>query len=97
AASGFLTTGLRAGGLLEVAAPRGEFVLTEGTGPVLLISAGIGVTPTLSMLHVLAAARSDREIWWIHGARSPGEHPLAAEARPPLAALPHSREHLFYS
>ncbi|MBY8339355.1 MOSC domain-containing protein [Streptomyces spinosirectus] len=97
AASGFLTTGLRAGGLLEVAAPRGEFVLTEGTGPVLLISAGIGVTPTLSMLHVLAAARSDREIWWIHGARSPGEHPLAAEARPLLAALPHSREHLFYS
>ncbi|MFV8182990.1 MOSC domain-containing protein [Streptomyces sp. AF1B] len=97
AASGFLTTGLRAGGVLEVAAPRGEFVLTEGTGPVLLISAGIGVTPTLSMLHVLAAARSDREIWWIHGARSPGEHPLAAEARTLLAALPHSREHLFYS
>jgi ferredoxin-NADP reductase/MOSC domain-containing protein YiiM len=97
AASGYLTTGLRAGGVLEVAAPRGDFVLTEGTGPVLLISAGIGVTPTLSMLHALAAARSDREIWWIHGARGPREHPLAAEARTLLASLPHSREHVFYS
>ncbi|WP_330284597.1 MOSC and FAD-binding oxidoreductase domain-containing protein [Streptomyces sp. NBC_00588] len=96
-ASGYLTTGLRAGGVLEVAAPRGDFVLTEGTGPVLLISAGIGVTPTLSMLHALAAARSDREIWWIHGARGPREHPLAAEARTLLASLPHSREHVFYS
>src|SRR6516225_2224343 len=56
AASGYLTTRLRAGAILDAAAPRGDFVLEPGTGPVLLISAGIGVSPVLSMLHELAAA-----------------------------------------
>ncbi|MGW4984913.1 hypothetical protein [Streptomyces mirabilis] len=77
--SGYLTTQLGPGAILDAAAPRGDFLLDEGTGPVLLISAGIGLTPVLSMLHELAARDSDREIWWIHGARRPREHPLAAE------------------
>ncbi|MET9382129.1 MOSC and FAD-binding oxidoreductase domain-containing protein [Streptomyces sp. NPDC002928] len=96
-ASGFLTTRLRPGAVLEVAAARGEFVLAEGAGPVLLVSAGIGLTPVLSMLHELAAGGSDREVWWIHGARSPQEHPLAAEAHTLLTSLPHAHEHVFYS
>ncbi|MFD3376649.1 MULTISPECIES: MOSC domain-containing protein [unclassified Streptomyces] len=95
--SGYLTTRIRPGAILDVAAPRGDFVLAEGHGPVLLISAGIGLTPVLSMLHELAARRSDREVWWIHGARGPQEHPLAAEAHTLLAALPHTREQVFYS
>src|SRR5215467_10817415 len=97
AVSGFLTTALRPGTILDAAAPRGDFVLDVGTGPVLLISAGIGLTPVLSMLHELADRRSDREVWWIHGARRPQEHPLAAEAHALLASLPHAREHIFYS
>jgi ferredoxin-NADP reductase/MOSC domain-containing protein YiiM len=97
AASGYLTTRLRAGAMLDAAAPRGDFVLDGGRGPVLLVSAGIGVTPVLAMLHDLAARHSSREIWWIHGARSPREQPLAAEAHALLASLPHAREHVFYS
>ncbi len=96
-ASSYLTTKLRPGAVLDAAAPRGDFVLDEGTGPVLLVSAGIGMTPVLSMLHELAARGSDREVWWIHGARRPQEHPLAAEAHALLASLPHAREHVFYS
>jgi len=96
-ASSYLTSRLRPGALLDVAAPRGGFVLGDGTSPVLLISAGIGVTPVLSMLHRLAAQRSEREVWWLHGARSPQEHPFAAEAHALLAALPHAHEHVFYS
>ncbi|MFB4285193.1 MOSC domain-containing protein [Nonomuraea sp. MTCD27] len=95
--SGYLTTTLRPGMILDAAAPRGEFVLDAGTGPVLLVSAGIGLTPVLSMLHELAARRSDREVWWIHGARRPQEHPLAAEAHSLLASLPRAHEHIFYS
>jgi ferredoxin-NADP reductase len=64
---------------------------------VLLISAGIGVTPVLAMLHELAARSGKREVWWIHGARGPAEHPLAAEAHALLASLPNAREHVFYS
>jgi ferredoxin-NADP reductase/MOSC domain-containing protein YiiM len=97
AASRYLNDRLRPGATLEVAAPRGNFTLGAGTGPVLLISAGIGVTPVLAMLHQVAASRSERDVWWIHGARGPRQHPLAAEAHALLASLPHAREHVFYS
>src|SRR5262249_4427829 len=96
-ASGYLTTRLRSGTVLDAAAPRGEFVLDAGTSPVLLISAGIGLTPVLGMLHELADSRSEREVWWIHGARGPREHPLAAEAHALLARSPRARGRLFYS
>ncbi|WP_405988555.1 MOSC domain-containing protein [Streptomyces sp. NBC_00986] len=96
-ASGYLTTRLRPGAVLEVAAPRGEFVYAEDSGPVLLVSAGIGLTPVLSMLHQLAAQGSKREVWWIHGARGPREHPLAAEAHDLITSLPNAYEHVFYS
>jgi ferredoxin-NADP reductase/MOSC domain-containing protein YiiM/ferredoxin len=97
-ASGFLHDRLEPGTTLEVAAPRGEFVLdTAGRGPVLLISAGIGTTPVLAMLYQLAAAHADREVWWIRATRGPREHPFAAEARSLLASLPNARAYLFYS
>jgi ferredoxin-NADP reductase len=95
--SGYLNGALAPGTVLDVAAPRGDFVLDPGPGPVLLISAGIGVTPVLSMLHELAAARSTRDVWWIHAAREPREHPFAAEAHALLASWPRAREHVIYS
>jgi ferredoxin-NADP reductase/MOSC domain-containing protein YiiM len=95
--SSYLDRTLEPGAVLDVAAPRGNFTLGDGTGPVLLLSAGIGVTPVLAMLYQLAAERSERAIWWLHGARGPREHPFAAEADALLAALPNAREHLFYS
>ena len=96
-ASTYLHDNLKQGSILDSAAPRGDFVLGDGTEPVLLISAGIGVTPVLAMLHQLAAARSARDIWWIYGARGPAEHPLAAETHELLSSLPNARELLFYS
>jgi ferredoxin-NADP reductase/MOSC domain-containing protein YiiM len=97
AASGYLNHVVKPGAVLEAAAPRGDFVLDEGAGPVLLISAGIGVTPVLSMLHQLAEQHSERPVCWLHGARGPREHPFAAEARALLTALPHARGQVFYS
>jgi ferredoxin-NADP reductase len=96
-ASSYLCRRLRPGAILDAAAPRGDVVLDAGTGPVLLISAGIGVTPVLSMLHELAGQHSPRDVWWIHGARRPQEHPFAAEAHALLVALPRAHEHVFYS
>ena len=95
--SGYLHSQLHAGAMLDVASPRGEFVLDGGVNPVLLISAGIGVTPVLAMLHQLAAARSERDVWWIHASRRPAEHALAGEAHELLASLSHAHEHVFYS
>jgi ferredoxin-NADP reductase/MOSC domain-containing protein YiiM len=96
-ASRYLTTALRAGAVLDAGAPRGEFVLDGGSAPLLLLSAGIGLTPVLGMLHELAAARSERDVWWIHGSRRPGEYAMAAEAHRLLASLPNAHEHVFYS
>ena len=97
AVSGYLTTSLKPGTTLDVAAPRGDFVLDNRDGPVLLISAGIGLTPVLAMLHALADRRSERETWWIQAARSPREHPLAAEAHRILTSLPNGHWSIFYS
>jgi ferredoxin-NADP reductase/MOSC domain-containing protein YiiM/ferredoxin len=84
---------------LEISAPRGEFVLRPGGRPVALLSAGIGVTPVLSMLHSLASggAESPREVWWIHAARNAKEHVFAEEARQLLAAVPGSHSAVAYS
>ena len=96
-ASGYLHSRIAVGDLLEIAAPRGTFILDQTHAPVLLISAGIGATPVLAMLHALATEHSDREIWWLHGARSSLDHPFAAEARALLASLPNMRTHVYYS
>jgi ferredoxin-NADP reductase/MOSC domain-containing protein YiiM/ferredoxin len=96
-ASGYLHTRLRVGDQLEIAAPRGTFILDRTHAPVLLISAGIGATPVLAMLQALAREHSEREIWWLHGARSSAEHSFAAEARALLASLPNVHTHVYYS
>ncbi|MCT9930397.1 MOSC and FAD-binding oxidoreductase domain-containing protein [Planotetraspora sp. A-T 1434] len=97
AASTHLRIRVRIGDVLDVAAPRGAFTLKAGDNPVLLVSAGIGATPVLAMLHELAGTRSPREVWWLHGARDGTEHPFARETRDLLARLPNAREHVCYS
>ncbi|MGA7420048.1 MAG: MOSC and FAD-binding oxidoreductase domain-containing protein [Acidimicrobiales bacterium] len=97
AASGYLHTRLAVGDQLDIAAPRGAFILDQTHAPVLLISAGIGATPVLAMLQALAHEGSEREIWWLHGARDGREHSFAAEARALLASLPNARTHVYYS
>jgi ferredoxin-NADP reductase/MOSC domain-containing protein YiiM/ferredoxin len=96
-ASGYLHTRLRVGDELEIGAPRGTFILDDSEAPVLLISVGIGATPVLAMLHVLAAKDSERAVWWLHGARSSRDHAFAAEARSLLALLPNVHVHVCYS
>lgn len=95
--SGYLHTRVAVGDVLDVAAPRGTFFLAENDRPVLLLSAGVGVTPMLAMLYALVASGSAREVWWLHGARDGTEHPFAAECRQLLDRLPGSRSHVFYS
>jgi ferredoxin-NADP reductase/MOSC domain-containing protein YiiM/ferredoxin len=97
AASGYLHTRLAVGDQLASGAPRGTFILEKSDAPVLLISAGIGATPVLAMLQALASEHSDREIWWLHGARNGREHSFAAEARSLVASLPNARTHVYYS
>jgi ferredoxin-NADP reductase/MOSC domain-containing protein YiiM len=95
--SSFLCTRAREGDVLDVSAPRGSFTLRPGQNPVVLLSAGVGATPVMSMLHALAAEKSQREIWWIYGARNRVDHPFAEESRSLLKQLSRGREYIVYS
>src|SRR5262249_17956120 len=95
--SSFLNNHVREGDVLDVSAPRGRFALRPGENPLVLLSAGVGATPVLSMLHELAAERSLREIWWIYGARNRFEHPFAEESRFLLKQLSRGRSYIVYS
>jgi ferredoxin-NADP reductase/MOSC domain-containing protein YiiM/ferredoxin len=97
AASGYLHTRLAVGDRLDIGAPRGTFILDQTAAPVLLISAGIGATPVLAMLQALANEHSEREVWWLHGARSSREQSFRDEAKGLLAALPNDCARVYYS
>jgi ferredoxin-NADP reductase/MOSC domain-containing protein YiiM/ferredoxin len=97
AASEYLHTGVGVGDVIEAAAPRGSFVLRPGDRPVVLVSAGVGATPVLAMLHVLAGEHSARQVWWLHGARNAAEHAFAREALGLVAQLPDGHSIVCYS
>ena len=98
-ASGFLHQNVRAGSYLEISAPRGSFTLATGAGPVVLISAGVGVTPMVAMLRreAATAAEAPRPLWWLHSARDRAHHSFAMEVEDLLVGLPASRRCVVYS
>jgi MOSC domain-containing protein YiiM/ferredoxin-NADP reductase len=96
-AGSYLNSIVRAGDVLDVSEPRGSFTLQSGDGPAVLLSAGIGATPVLAMLHALAATASPREIWWLHGARNGKSHSFATEVRQLLGKLARGRSRVWYS
>lgn len=90
--SRYISEQLRVGDLVEASAPRGTFTLKPGPTPVVLLSAGIGITPILAMLYSIAQAdaESSRQVWWIHSARSGAQHSFANEARQLIKKLRHA-------
>jgi ferredoxin-NADP reductase/MOSC domain-containing protein YiiM/ferredoxin len=96
-ASTYLHTRMKLGNILEVSAPRGSFVLRSGREPVVLLSAGVGATPVLAMLHALAAEKSSNPVWWLYGARNREEHPFREESRALLQELKYGRSYIQYS
>ena len=97
AAGKYLRANLLVGDRLDVSSPRGSFVLQQGDRPLVLLSAGIGATPVLAMLHALAAARSTRQVAWLHAARDGRHHPFAGEVRGLMGALTNGRSYVCYT
>lgn len=93
----YLRDHVRAGDTLEVSSPRGSFILQSGERPVVLLSAGIGATPVLAMLHALADARSTRQVVWLHATRDREHHPFVDEVRGLVLSLPHGRSYVCFS
>lgn len=96
-ASSFLHEAVHAGALVSTEAPAGDFVLAPGERPIALVSAGIGITPMLSMLGELVRRADPRPIVFVHAARDGRHHPFAAEVRALVAAAPRASLHVLYS
>ncbi|MFF1279629.1 globin domain-containing protein [Streptomyces sp. NPDC058299] len=95
--SNHLHARVRPGDLLELSEPYGDLVLAGGPDtPLLLASAGIGVTPMVAMLADLAASGHRGPVTVVHGDRSPADHALRADQTTYAGKLPESAVHLFY-
>jgi ferredoxin-NADP reductase/MOSC domain-containing protein YiiM len=86
-----------AGMVIESAAPRGDFYLLEDSAPVVLVSAGVGITPVMAMAHALASGKRPRQVWWLHTTQSVSTYAFAAEITALLDSLPDARQHVFYT
>ena len=95
--SGWIHANVRAGTVVEAAAPRGDFYLGDDAVPVVLVSAGIGITPVLAMLHALAAQHSEREIWWLHITRDAQSLAFGGEVSELIDSLPNARQRVFFT
>ncbi len=96
-ASRHLHDATEVGTILSSRRPAGDFVIGCTRCPVVLVSAGVGITPMVSMLHALAGEPGERPVWFVHGARDGRHHPLAHEVREAAARRPGIRVHTSYS
>ncbi|KAK0657151.1 globin-like protein [Cercophora newfieldiana] len=61
------------GSTIEVSHPAGEFFLdvdNNSTVPLVLISAGVGITPMIAIANTVAATQPTRQVSFIHGSRN---------------------------
>jgi ferredoxin-NADP reductase len=86
------------GDAVDVRSPAGAFALDRSTVfRVVLISAGIGVTPLFSMLKAHAARENAPPLLWIHSTRHGGTHALRTEADHIIRKNPSFRSHVIYT
>ncbi len=88
---------LKVGDIIEAGRPSGDFVIPCAACPLVLVSAGVGLTPMLSMLHAVAAEQSDRSVWFVHGARNSHYHAFRDEVDQLVETNRNFQEMVFYS
>lgn len=95
--SNHLHAHVHVGDRLRVSAPYGDLVLDQDTdAPLLLASAGIGVTPMVAMLEQLVLRGHDAPVTVVHADRSPAGHALRADHEGFAAKLPDASVHVWY-
>lgn len=94
--SNFLHDNLFEGDPIRCSLPFGDLVLEDRPDPVLLVSAGIGCTPIIGMLHYLVRTESDRPVTVLHADRSPARHPHRQELAELVDQLEDARLHHWY-
>ena len=96
-ASRYVHDTLGVGDIVEAGRPSGDFVIPCAACPLVLVSAGVGLTPMLSILHEVAAEQSDRPVWFVHGARDSHHHALRDEVDQLVEMNRNFQKVIFYS
>lgn len=94
--SSWITTNVCVGDILDVTVPFGDLPAPAGDEPLVLISAGIGITPMIGILEYLAVEAPDTAVQVLHADRSDQSHPLRERQRELLDALPSATLDIWY-
>ncbi|MDR6866334.1 nitric oxide dioxygenase [Microbacterium resistens] len=94
--SGWIHEHAAPGTLLDVSAPSGDVVLEDSQDPLVLISAGIGITPVAAILEDLSRRQPDRTIRLFHADRSHDTHALYASLRRQVLSMRDARAQNWY-
>jgi len=85
------------GAVLQVSHPFGDFTPdTESSKPIVLLSAGVGITPMISTLNQIARSNTQREVIFGHAARSAGHHAHQDDLAAAQLLMPNLRTATFY-
>jgi ferredoxin-NADP reductase len=96
--SNFFHRQLHVGDMIDVRAPAGTFFIDPlADEPIVLIGAGIGITPLLSMLEAIVHAGRNREVHVLFGFRSGADHPFKERLASLAEANANVRLHVSYS
>lgn len=99
--SNYLHDHLDVGDTILLSAPAGDFELNQdliqqNDIPLVLVSAGVGVTPILSMLEAQVTANPKRPIVWVYACQNNDHHAFDSKVNELLAAAENVEKHIFY-
>jgi nitric oxide dioxygenase len=97
AVSHHMHSAIAPGDEIEVSPPCGDFVLQQSERPVVLLSAGVGLTPLLSMYRHLDGEGHQGPVYFIHGTRNRATHALHEEVRDIAGRRENFHQHVCYS
>lgn len=97
AVSNWLHDNVQVGSTLQISKPFGEFQPdTQSDAPIVLLSAGVGITPMIATLNCLARTQPTRRVIFAHAARHAGHHPHRQDVAHAQTRMPNLRVMTFY-
>ncbi|WP_201527505.1 MULTISPECIES: globin domain-containing protein [Psychrobacter] len=99
--SNYLHDELQVGEMVLLSAPAGDFALDktliqQNEIPLVLLSAGVGITPILAMLEAQVTANPQRPIIWVYACQNKEHHAFDEQANKLLESAENVQKHIFY-
>ncbi|RJG21920.1 globin domain-containing protein [Massilia cavernae] len=95
--SNWIHENVKEGSVLQVSHPFGDFTPdTESNDPVVLLSAGVGITPMIAALKRIAKVNPKRYVIFGYAARDAAHHPHQADLAAARSAMPNLQVVTFY-